>query len=81
MAKTTKPAQTAATRPVFQEWEAKIIRKEGKPPEAEKLKCRRARVLISEEQAAVLNNGALYGPNTYVSMYFPADSNDAAAAE
>ena len=49
----------------FEEWECKVAN--GK---AEKLKCVRKRVKITEQEAEVLNNGLLTGGNSYVKMYF-----------
>jgi hypothetical protein len=52
----------------YVEWEVKI---EGK--KAEKLKVSRKRVMITDEQAEVLNQGVTEGGNTYAKMYFPAE--------
>lgn len=51
----------------YQEWRVELLN--GR---AEKLKVVRKRVLITDEQAEVLNNGVLEGGNTYGSMYFKA---------
>ena len=60
----TKAAETT-TRPHYEEWECKIVN--GKH---EKIKRKRPRVLISEEQAAILNEGVLKGDNNFALMYF-----------
>lgn len=52
-------------RPYYEEWYCRI--KEGK---AEKLKLERKRVLISDEQAAILNEGRIKGPNSHALCYF-----------
>lgn len=52
-------------RPYFEEWEVKITRNK-----AEKLKLARPRVKITEDQAAMLNDGRLYGGNTYTQLYY-----------
>jgi hypothetical protein len=50
----------------YQEWEVKI--EKGR---AEKLKINRHCVKITDDQAAVLNEGVVKGPNnTYAKMYF-----------
>lgn len=49
----------------YQEWEVKIVG--GK---AEKLKLSRKVVKITDEQAAILNDGVESGGNTYAKMYF-----------
>lgn len=49
----------------YQEWEVKIENKEAK-----KLTISRQRVRITDDQADVLNIGALEGNNTYAKMYF-----------
>lgn len=55
----------------YQEWECKIsVNKETKKVEAEKLKMRRPRVLITEEQANILNESVMNVSNSLVSMYF-----------
>jgi hypothetical protein len=52
----------------YQEWRVEI-----KDKKAEKLKVLRPRVMITDEQAAILNQGVLEGPqNTYASMYYRA---------
>jgi hypothetical protein len=56
-------------RPHYEEWECKITMVDKKPV-YEKLKLRRPRVLISEEQAEILNEGVLHGSNTLAHMYF-----------
>jgi hypothetical protein len=54
----------------YQEWRVEI-----KDKKAEKLKVLRPRVLITDEQAAILNQGVLEGPqNTYASMYYKAEN-------
>lgn len=51
--------------PSFEEWYCQI--KDGK---AEKLKLIRKRVLISEEQANILNEGRINGGNNHANLYF-----------
>lgn len=56
-------------KPGYEEWDVQITNtKEG--PKYEKLKIKRKRVLISEEQAEILNEGVLHGNNNYAVMYF-----------
>lgn len=49
----------------YEEWHVKINKNV-----AEKMKINRACVKISDEQAEILNEGVLYGNNTYALMYF-----------
>lgn len=49
----------------YEEWHVKISKNI-----AEKMKINRPCVKISEEQAEILNEGVLYGNNTYAVMYF-----------
>lgn len=53
----------------YQEWEVKIVNKDGKFV-AEKLKVLREVVKITEEEAEILNTGVLEGGNTYGKMYY-----------
>lgn len=53
----------------YQEWEVKIVNKDGKYV-AEKLKVLREVVKITEEEAEILNTGVLEGGNTYGKMYY-----------
>lgn len=67
-AQETKPAKVKAAKPereYYEEWNCQI--KGGK---AEKMKMKRARVLISDEQAAILNEGRIHGGNSYALLYF-----------
>jgi hypothetical protein len=50
----------------YEEWEVKI----PKNGEYEKLKCVRKCVKIEDEHAEILNEGVLWGGNTYAKMYF-----------
>lgn len=52
-------------REYYEEWYCMI--KGGK---AEKLKMKRKRVLISDEQAAILNEGRTKGPNSHALLYY-----------
>lgn len=54
-----------AENPGFEEWYCQL--KDGK---AEKLKLVRKRVLISEEQANILNEGRIHGGNAHANLYF-----------
>lgn len=49
----------------FEEWRVEIRNKK-----ATKLSMLRPRVVISEEEADVLNRGVIDGGNTYAAMYF-----------
>ncbi len=51
--------------PHYEEWHVQV--KNGK---YEKLKLLRAKVIISEREAEILNDGVLNGSNNYASMYF-----------
>lgn len=52
----------------YEEWRVEL--KDGK---AEKLKVVRKRVLITDDQAAILNEGVLKGGNNLGNMYYPAE--------
>lgn len=54
-------------------WLCRIERAKDKEPEAKKLEKQKTGVLITEEQAAVLNEGVLYGSNAQGPVYFPAE--------
>jgi hypothetical protein len=56
----------------YEEWECKITPGEG-GPKFEKLICRRKRVLITDDQAEILNEGRLHGGNTLALLYFKAE--------
>jgi hypothetical protein len=79
MAKATNtPPAEVAQRPYFEEWEVKITSTEKKNRQNEKyiertidkLKIARPKVKITDEHAAILNDGVLHGNNTYAVMYF-----------
>lgn len=67
----SKPAQDAevaerkSVKTHYEQWKVEL--KDGK---AEKLKIVRPRVLISDEQAEILNEGVLKGGNNIGDMYF-----------
>lgn len=63
-----KPVKAKAAKPereYYEEWNCQI--KNGKP---EKMKLTRGRVLISDEQAEILNEGRIHGGNSYALLYF-----------
>lgn len=64
----------AETPPFYHEWHCQInvVANEtgGTTREAEKLKISRSPIVISAEEAEVLNDGALNGNNSYAKMYF-----------
>lgn len=64
--------------PVYQEWDVQIKTSKdenGKTQYSyEKLKISRPAVKISEEEAAILNEGVLKGGNNYAKMYFPVNA-------
>lgn len=66
--------------PVYQEWDVQIKTSKdenGKTQYSfEKLKISRPAVKISEEEAAILNEGVLKGGNNYAKMYFPANTTE-----
>jgi hypothetical protein len=49
----------------FEEWEVKITNNK-----AEKLKVARPKVKITEDHAAILNHGYLYGNNTWAKLFY-----------
>lgn len=71
--------------PVYQEWDVQIKTSKdenGKTQYSyEKLKISRPVVKISEDEAAILNEGVLKGGNNYAKMYFPADNIQVDAEE
>lgn len=54
---------------------------EIKNGQAEKLKLVKSGILITEEQADILNEGVLHGGNTIAEMYYPAENPPAAKAK
>lgn len=67
-----KEGQRESTSPVYERWNCKITRtKEG--PQFKKLERTAARILISDAQAELLNEGLLNGENAYAELYFPAE--------
>lgn len=82
--KSTAKAATVETGDHYQEWKVEVkAKKDGEETvrEAEKLKMVRPCVKISEAEAEVLNNGALYGPTTIALMYFKAEGSEEKAEE
>ena len=69
---TSKP--TKEPIPFYNEWHCQINVVQGEngvvSREAEKLKISRTPIVISAEEAEVLNDGALHGNNNYAKMYF-----------
>ena len=60
--------------PIYAEWLVQISKdKDTGKPTFEKMKIKRPAVKITEEEAETLNRGVLEGPNTFASMYFPAE--------
>lgn len=57
-------------RPYYEEWNCQITPQKGQEPKVDKLKLTRKRVLISDEQADILNQGRIYGDNSYAKLYF-----------
>lgn len=75
--KPVAPKATAAVRKTaiihFEEWQCQIntILKNGEAvKEYEKLKKTRSPIVISDEEAEILNDGVLNGNNNYGKMYF-----------
>jgi hypothetical protein len=72
--KEEKPVQEIKEKPFnekleYQEWECKI-KTTPDGPTYEKLKLRRPRVTLTEDQAGILNKGVTNISNTLVVMYF-----------
>jgi len=70
MAKTKLTDETGEKEPVkerphYEEWYVRI-----KSGQVEKMKMKRPRVLISDEQAAILNEGTVNGFSTEPTMYY-----------
>lgn len=57
-----------------EEWYCRIT-DTGNGMSVEKLKKQRDRVLISDEQAAVLNDGRIHGGNAHAYLYFAAGAD------
>ena len=60
--------------PFYNEWHCQITAVQsvtgGTERQAEKLKITRSPIVISAEEAEILNDGALNGNNSYAKMYF-----------
>ena len=63
-----EPEEIYGAKKHYEEWEVKI---EGR--KAKKLVISRKRVMITDEQAEILNQGVTEGGNTYAKMYFRAE--------
>lgn len=61
-----KPAKKASNKPLHEEWQCQI----GAKGQYEKLKKLRSNIPMEEHQAEILNDGVLYGNNSYALMYF-----------
>lgn len=70
------PAPEEVAQSYFAEWEVKIsreVKEDGtSTPKVEKLKIKRPKVGITQEEADILNAGVADGENTYATMYYPA---------